>query len=59
MHLHPGDATDRGIESGARVRVHNDRGAFTAEAVIDDAAQPGVAFTYKQHWPQLLGPAST
>ena len=56
VHLHPRDATDRGIESGARVRVHNDRGAFTAEAVIDDAAQPGVAFTYKQHWPQLLGP---
>ncbi len=27
-----------------------------AEAVIDDAAQPGVAFTYKQQWPQLLGP---
>ena len=38
------------------MRVHNDRGAFTAEAVIDDAAQPGVAFTYKQQWPQLLGP---
>jgi anaerobic selenocysteine-containing dehydrogenase len=56
VHLHPRDADDRGIASGARVRVHNDRGAFTAEAVIDDATQPGVAFTYKQHWPQLLGP---
>jgi anaerobic selenocysteine-containing dehydrogenase len=56
VHLHPHDAGERGIESGARVRVHNDRGAFTAEAVIDDAAQPGVAFTYKQQWPQLLGP---
>ena len=38
------------------MRVRNDRGAFTAEAVVDDAAQPGVAFTYKQQWPQLLGP---
>jgi anaerobic selenocysteine-containing dehydrogenase len=56
VHLHPADASERGIETGARVRVHNDRGAFSAEAVIDDAAQPGVAFTFKQQWPQLLGP---
>jgi anaerobic selenocysteine-containing dehydrogenase len=56
VHLHPEDAGTRGIEMGARVRVRNDRGVFTAEAVIDDAAQPGVAFTYKQQWPQLLGP---
>ncbi len=55
VHLHPQDAGERGIASGARVRVHNDRGAFDAEAVIDDATQPGVAFTYKQQWPQLLG----
>ncbi|HEY3612467.1 MAG TPA: molybdopterin-dependent oxidoreductase [Gaiellales bacterium] len=54
VHLHPVDADARGIASGARVRVHNDRGAFNAEAVIDDAAQPGVAFTFKQQWPQLL-----
>ena len=26
VHLHPDDAGERGIESGARVRVHNDRG---------------------------------
>lgn len=56
VHLHPHDADARGIGSGARVRVRNDRGAFAAEAVVDDAAQPGVAFTYKQQWPQLLGP---
>ena len=56
VHLHPRDAEHRGIASGAHVRVHNDRGAFTAEAVIDDAARPGVAFTFKQQWPQLLGP---
>ena len=36
--------------------MHNDRGAFGAEAVISDATQPGVAFTYKQQWVQLLGP---
>ena len=33
VHLHPVDAGERGIETGARVRVHNDRGAFNAEAV--------------------------
>ena len=56
VHLHPLDAGERGIESGAQVRVHNDRGSFRAEAVVDDAGRPGVAFTYKQQWPQLLGP---
>ena len=34
--------------------MHNDRGAFAAEALVDDAARPGVAFTFKQQWPQLL-----
>ncbi|HMG98692.1 MAG TPA: molybdopterin-dependent oxidoreductase, partial [Gaiellales bacterium] len=56
VHLHPLDAGERGIESGAQVRVHNDRGSFRAEAVVDDGARPGVAFTFKQQWPKLLGP---
>ena len=56
VHLHPLDAAARGIESGAQVRVHNDRGSFRAEAVVDDGARPGVAFTFKQQWPKLLGP---
>jgi anaerobic selenocysteine-containing dehydrogenase len=56
VHLHPVDAGARGIATGARVRVRNDRGTFSAEAVISDATQPGVAFTYKQQWVQLLGP---
>ena len=30
VHLHPLDAGERGIESGARVRVHNDRGVVHA-----------------------------
>jgi anaerobic selenocysteine-containing dehydrogenase len=56
VHLHPLDAAERGIESGAEVRVHNDRGSFRAEAVVDDGGRPGVAFTFKQQWPQLIGP---
>ena len=43
--------------SGERVRVFNDRGEFTAEAAVDDAARPGVAFTFKTPWPKLLGRA--
>jgi anaerobic selenocysteine-containing dehydrogenase len=56
VHLHPADAAERGIAGGERIRVHNDRGTFGAEAVVSDATQPGVAFTYKQQWVQLLGP---
>jgi anaerobic selenocysteine-containing dehydrogenase len=58
VHLHPADAASRGIAGGERVRVRNDRGAFCAEAVISDATQPGVAFTYKQQWVQLIGPGA-
>lgn len=53
VHLHPSDAAERGLETGDELRVWNDRGAFTAEAVVDDAARPGVAFTYKVQWPRL------
>jgi anaerobic selenocysteine-containing dehydrogenase len=53
LHLHPQDAAARGIETGDRVRAWNDRGAFVAEALVDNAARPGVAFTYKSHWPGL------
>jgi len=53
LHLHPTDATARGIASGDRVRVWNDRGEFELEALVDDAARPGVAFTFKSYWPGL------
>ncbi len=31
----------------------NDRGSFVAEVVVDDAARPGVAFTFKVQWAKL------
>ena len=31
LDLHPADAESRGVDTGARVVVHNDRGAFMAE----------------------------
>ncbi len=53
VHVHPLDAAARGIETGDEVRVWNDRGAFVAEALVDEAARPGVAFTYKVQWAKL------
>ena len=35
------------------MRVFNDRGEFEVEALVDDAARPGVAFTFKSYWPGL------
>lgn len=52
VHLHPRDAAARGLVDGDPVRVYNDRGSFLAEAMIDDATRPGVAFTYKSFWPK-------
>ncbi|MEZ5101319.1 MAG: molybdopterin-dependent oxidoreductase [Thermoleophilia bacterium] len=54
VHLHPADAERRGVETGDPIRVFNDRGAFEAEALVDDAAREGVAFLYKSHWPKLV-----
>jgi anaerobic selenocysteine-containing dehydrogenase len=53
VHLHPDDARARGIEAGDLVRLWNDRGELVSEAVLDTAARPGVAFTYKVQWPKL------
>jgi anaerobic selenocysteine-containing dehydrogenase len=53
IHLHPKDAASRGLLDGTSVRVFNDRGAFVATLVLDDATRPGVAFTYKAYWARL------
>jgi anaerobic selenocysteine-containing dehydrogenase len=53
VHLHPSDAQARGLASGDPIRVWNDRGEFLAEAVVDDAAREGVAFSFKSQWPKL------
>ncbi|MGE5100222.1 MAG: molybdopterin-containing oxidoreductase family protein, partial [Deltaproteobacteria bacterium] len=42
--LHPVDAERRGIAVGARVVVHNDRGAFTAVARVEESIRPGVVW---------------
>ncbi|WP_434739894.1 molybdopterin-containing oxidoreductase family protein [Micromonospora sp. SH-82] len=53
LHLHPDDAAARGLTDGEPVRVHNDRGSFLADVVVDDRTRPGVAFTHKAYWARL------
>jgi anaerobic selenocysteine-containing dehydrogenase len=48
--LHPADAERRGIAVGARVVVHNDRGAFTAVARVEDTIRPGVVWAPSIWW---------
>lgn len=48
--LHPTDAEERGIPAGARVVVHNDRGAFTAVARVEDTIRPGVVWAPSIWW---------
>jgi anaerobic selenocysteine-containing dehydrogenase len=49
--LHPKDAATRGIADDDLVELANERGAFTATAVVSDAVRPGLAATSKGHWP--------
>jgi anaerobic selenocysteine-containing dehydrogenase len=48
--LHPDDAAPRGIESGARVLVRNDRGGFLATARVAAEIRPGVAWAPSLWW---------
>jgi anaerobic selenocysteine-containing dehydrogenase len=53
--VHPADAASRGLEPGALVLVHNQRGEFTARVEITGRTRPGVASMTKGHWPKLAG----
>jgi len=44
------DARARGIATGDRIRVRNDRGAWTTTAEISDLTGPGVVATYRGWW---------
>jgi anaerobic selenocysteine-containing dehydrogenase len=50
LFLHPSDAGRRGIRSGARVRVFNDRGALEVVAQIDFGLRPGCVALYNGWW---------
>ncbi len=51
--VHPQDAERRGIAAGARVVVHNDRGAFTAIARVEDSIREGVVWAPSIWWGKL------
>jgi anaerobic selenocysteine-containing dehydrogenase len=53
LDVHPDDAAARGIESGERVRIWNDRGSFTAIARVTDRARVGVVVAPSIWWKKL------
>jgi anaerobic selenocysteine-containing dehydrogenase len=53
LQIHPDDAAARGIASGDRVRIHNDRGSFAVPARITDRTRPGVVVAPSVWWRKL------
>jgi anaerobic selenocysteine-containing dehydrogenase len=53
LEIHADDAQSRNIPNGARVSIFNDRGAFTAEAVVTDRVRPGVVSAPSVWWAKL------
>ena len=53
LEIHADDAHARSIADGARVKVYNDRGTFTADAVITDRVRPGVVSAPSVWWGRL------
>jgi anaerobic selenocysteine-containing dehydrogenase len=53
LEIHPEDAAARGIADGVRLRIHNDRGAFVAHAVVTTDVRPGVVCSPSVWWPKL------
>jgi anaerobic selenocysteine-containing dehydrogenase len=53
LEIHPDDAGVRGIKNGHLVRIHNDRGHFTARARVSDKARPGVVVALSIWWKKL------
>jgi anaerobic selenocysteine-containing dehydrogenase len=50
LEIHAADAQNRGIAGGETVTIRNDRGSFTAEAVITDRVRPGVVSAPSVWW---------
>ncbi|HEU4563400.1 MAG TPA: molybdopterin oxidoreductase family protein [Gemmatimonadaceae bacterium] len=48
--IHPRDAEPRGIASGARVVIHNDRGAFVATARVEERVREGTVWAPSIWW---------
>jgi len=55
VQMHPEDAANRQIEDGQPVTVFNDRGRFTARAVVGETVRPGVVVTFGVWWNKYAG----
>jgi anaerobic selenocysteine-containing dehydrogenase len=53
LEIHADDAAPRGIRDGLRVAIYNDRGRFTAEAVVTDRVKLGVVAAPSIWWGKL------
>jgi len=53
LEIHADDARARGIAEGMKVTIFNDRGAFSADAVITDRIRPGVVVAPSIWWAKL------
>jgi anaerobic selenocysteine-containing dehydrogenase len=53
LEIHADDARNRSIADGARVKVFNGRGTFTADAVVTDRVRPGVVCAPSVWWGKL------
>ncbi|HUP59986.1 MAG TPA: molybdopterin oxidoreductase family protein [Thermoanaerobaculia bacterium] len=53
LEIHADDARARGIRDGAKLTIYNDRGSFTADAVITDRVRPGVVCAPSVWWAKL------
>ena len=53
LEIHADDAARRGISSGAKVSIFNNRGRFSAEAVVSTRVRPGVVSAPSVWWGKL------
>jgi len=53
LEIHADDARTRAIADGSRVKVFNDRGTFTADAVVTERVRPGVVSAPSVWWGRL------
>jgi anaerobic selenocysteine-containing dehydrogenase len=59
IRVHPDDATARGLQTGCKARVFNDRGAFVACVEVTPRVRPGVVASTKGRWPRLSTDGAT
>lgn len=53
IEIHPTDAAPRSIKHGQHVRVFNDRGSFTAKAIVGETMKVGVVVSFGVWWNKL------